>query len=119
MRFLVIIMVMVSALGCSSPWVKPAAQAELKEQYQEGKVYKLKKDIVVDTRRKLNKGTKVRIFFRFDPDWVKVYAYPHDQERVKVMPILAVYLIKDDLAEKPIRETLNQKLQELFQPAGS
>ncbi len=80
--------------ACSSPWVNPQKQKQLKKEYSH--IYTLKKEMRIDENRSLKKGSKVKVFFRHSSKWIKVYAYPANIERLKALPVLALFILKSD-----------------------
>jgi type II secretion system-associated lipoprotein len=88
--------------SCSS-FVNVEESAPKLKRYEK-KIYSLLKDIKHGGVISLKKGKKVKILFSLTDSWVKVYAYPAAEDRLKAKQTLILYLFDDDFPDAEYSE---------------
>jgi len=100
--------------------VKPTQQKELQNAYGKETQYILQKDLVLEGQRTIKKGSKVKAFLRFDKSWIKVYVYSAEENRLNAIPVLALFITKEELGEKAFIEAMfKEKFNQIFSAPGS
>lgn len=103
--------------SCSSPWLLPKQRQELNKKYAGDRVYSLKKTLVLEGRKTIVQGKKVKILFRYDDEWIKVYAYEEKVNRVEAIPVQALFLLRSDFENENFDEMkFQQNFQDYFLP---
>ena len=65
----------------------------------------------------IKKGEKVRIIITVGGDWIKVYVYRADEDRLLSRRNLALYLFEDDFPDKKYSpDFLREKIYEVVRP---
>ena len=92
------------AIACGSKLVRKEEVQRISKEY-EG-VYVIKERIDVGNFDTLNKGARVRIFFKTAGDYVSVYAYPYSQPREEANGKNILLLFEGDFPDKKFSEEL-------------
>lgn len=100
--------------SCGSRFIRKEEIQRLSKDY-EG-VYVLRESVETGNFESLNKGARVRIFFKAAADYVSVYAYPHSQQREEAEGKNILQLFESDFPDKKFsEEILRQRLSELIE----
>lgn len=100
--------------ACSSRLVKKEEIVRISKEYE--KVYVLKEKIDVGNFDSLNKGAKVRIFFKTSGDYVSIYAYPYSQPREEAVGKNILQLFESDFPNKKFSEqVLRERIAALLE----
>lgn len=101
-------------LACSSRFVKKEDIHRISKDYD--KVYALKERVEVGNFDSLNKGAKVKIYFKTAGDYISIYAYPYSQQREEAVGKNIMQLFETDFPDKKFSETaFRQKLATIFE----
>ncbi len=92
------------ALACGSKLVRKEEVQRISKDY-EG-VYVVKERIDVGNFDSLNKGARVKIFFKTAGDYVSVYAYPYSQPREEANGKNILQMFEGDFPGKKFSEEL-------------
>jgi len=92
------------AIACGSKLVRKEEVQRISKEY-EG-VYAVKERIDVGNFDTLNKGARVRIFFKTAGDYVSVYAYPYSQPREEANGKNILQMFEGDFPNKKFSEEL-------------
>lgn len=99
---------------CSSRLVKKEEIQRISKDYE--KVYSLKERVEIGNFDSLNKGAKVKIYFKTTGDYISIYAYPHSQAREEAVGKNVLQLFETDFPEKKFSETVfRSRLAGLFE----
>jgi type II secretion system-associated lipoprotein len=102
--------------GCGKHLVLPEKRPLLNERYAKNKEYILRKKLEPRSEFLLSKGTRVKIFFKYAREWIKVYAYKSTLDRLNASPVLAIFITKKEARnEKFDPEEFDRKFYEIFQ----
>ncbi len=100
----------ISFLACSS-FVKEEDMPVLKKL--EDNTYVLKKDVNI-AGELVPKGREVKVVIVAADDWLKVYSYPADGDKLKAKRTLILYVFEDDFKnEKYSFEGFEKRLSEI------
>jgi type II secretion system-associated lipoprotein len=109
-----ILLVFLPLLYCSSRFVKKEEVLRISKDYD--KVYSLKERMEVGNFDSLNKGAKVKIYFKTAGDYISIYAYPHSQAREEAVGKNVLQLFDTDFPDKKFsEEVFRQKLAMSFE----
>lgn len=100
-----LLLVFSMSLSCSS-FIKDEHMPPLKKL--EKKTYVMKKDVKI-AGTLVPKGREVKVVIVAGDDWVKVYSYPADGDKLKAKRTLILYLFEEDFKEKEYRFPVFQK----------
>lgn len=101
-------------LYCSSRFVKKEEVQRISKDYE--KVYALKERVEVGNFDSLNKGAKVKIYFKATGEYISIYAYPHSQAREEAVGKNILQLFDTDFPDKKFsEEVFRQRLSLLFE----
>jgi type II secretion system-associated lipoprotein len=101
-------------LYCTSRLVKKEDIQRISKDYD--KVYSLKERVEVGNFDSLNKGAKVKIYFKATGDYISIYAYPYSQPREEAVGKNVMQLFESDFPDKQFKEEVfKQKLATLFE----
>lgn len=103
--FSLLIVALVAA--CGSKLVRKEEVQRISKDY-EG-IYVIKERIDVGNFDSLNKGARVRIFFKTAGDYVSVYAYPYSQPREEANGKNILQMFEGDFPDKKFNEELLRK----------
>ncbi len=93
--------------ACGSKLVRKEEVQRISKDY-EG-IYVVKERIDVGNFDSLNKGARVKIFFKTAGDYVSVYAYPYSQPREEANGKNILQMFEGDFPEKKFSEELLRK----------
>jgi type II secretion system-associated lipoprotein len=115
MRFFSIFLISVisvSAVSCSS-FIIDSDYASLREL--EAYTYVLQKDVLNNREVVMKKGSVVKVVLKSDSTWVKVYAYPAEEDTLVSTRSLILFIFDDEFPDKLFkREFFDQKFAEYF-----
>jgi type II secretion system-associated lipoprotein len=101
-------------VACGSRFVKKEEIQRISKDY-EG-VYVLRQRVETGNFDSLNKGARVKIFFKAAGDYVSVYAYPYSQPREEAVGKNILQLFEGDFPDKKFNEALlRERLAELLE----
>jgi type II secretion system-associated lipoprotein len=101
-------------VACGSRFVKKEEIQRISKDY-EG-VYVLRERIETGNFDSLNKGARVKIFFKAAGDYVSIYAYPYSQPREEAVGKNILQLFEGDFPDKKFSEALlRQRISELVE----
>lgn len=101
-------------VACGSRFVKKEEIQRISKDY-EG-VYVLRERVETGNFDSLNKGARVKIFFKAAGDYVSVYAYPYSQPREEAVGKNILQLFEGDFPDKKFNEALlRERLAELLE----
>ncbi|GAB4443483.1 MAG: hypothetical protein OHK0011_25760 [Turneriella sp.] len=101
-------------VACGSRFVKKEDIQRISKDY-EG-VYVLRERVETGNFDFLNKGARVKIFFKAAGDYVSIYAYPYSQPREEAEGKNILQLFEGDFPDKKFSEAfLRQRLAELIE----
>jgi len=113
-KWIPILFIILTALSCSSRFVKKEEVQEFSKDYE--KIYLLKKKIEVGNFETLNENAKVRIYFKTTGDYISVYAYPYSQNREEAVGKNILQLFDTDFPNKKFDpQVLKEKLAMLIE----
>jgi len=102
------------AFSCSGKFVRKEEIQKIAADYTG--VYALKEKIDIGNRDSLNKGAKVKIYFKTSGEFVSVYAYPYSQSREEAVGKNILQLFQADFPNKKFNETVfRERLGELIE----
>lgn len=107
MRRTFVVLVASLALGllaCGSRFIRKEEIQRISKDY-EG-VYVLRERVETGNFDSLNKGARVKIFFKAAGDYVSVYAYPSSQSREEAVGKNILQLFESDFPDKKFSEEL-------------
>ena len=93
--------------ACGSKLVRKEEVQRISKDY-EG-IYVVKERIDVGNFDSLNKGARVKIFFKTAGDYVSVYAYPYSQPREEANGKNILQMFEGDFPDKKFSEELLRK----------
>ncbi|HNJ66563.1 MAG TPA: type II secretion system-associated lipoprotein [Turneriella sp.] len=109
-----ILLMFLPLLYCSSRFVKKEEIQRISKDYE--KVYSLKERVEVGNFDSLNKGAKVKIYFKATGEYISIYAYPFSQVREEAVGKNILQLFDTDFPDKKFsEEVFRQKLSLLFE----
>ncbi|HNX58092.1 MAG TPA: hypothetical protein PKK43_03265 [Spirochaetota bacterium] len=115
MRFFHVILISaatVCIVSCSS-FVLDTDFASVREL--ESNTYILQKDVLNNRQVVMAKGKSVKIFVKSDTTWVKVYAYPSEEDILTSKRSLVLYIFDDEFPDKLFkRDYFDRKFAEYF-----
>jgi type II secretion system-associated lipoprotein len=115
MRFFSVILIAVISgfvVSCSS-FIIDSDYASLREL--EANTYVLQKDVLNNREVVMKKGSVVKIVLKTDSTWVKVYAYPAEEETLVSKRSLVLFIFDDEFPDKLFkRDFFDQKFAEHF-----
>ncbi len=97
-----ITLAMISGIACGSRFVKKDEVVKISKDYE--KVFVLKERIDIGNFESLNKGAKMRIYFKATGEYVSVYAYPYSQPREEAQGKCILQLFETDFPNKKFSE---------------
>lgn len=101
-------------LYCTARFVRKEDIQRISKDYE--KVYALKERVEVGNFDSLNKGAKVKIYFKTAGEYISIYAYPHSQPREEAVGKNIMQIFEGDFPDKKFSETLfREKLATLFE----
>jgi len=108
--FLILLMI-----SCSGKFVRKEELQKIAADYTG--VYSIKEKIDIGNRDSLNKGAKIKIYFKTSGEFVSVYAYPYSQSREEAVGKNILQLFQTDFPNKKFsdsvfRERLNELIEE-------
>lgn len=107
---LLAVMMSFSFLACAS-FVEDEDMPVLKKL--EDNIYVLKKDINISGQL-VPKGREVKVVIVAGDDWLKVYSYPADADKLKAKRTLILYVFEEDFKEEKYSyEVFEKKLSEI------
>jgi len=113
LRVLVSCLLLVS-VACGSRFIKKEDIQRISKDY-EG-VYVLRERVETGNFDSLNKGARVKIFFKAAGDYVSVYAYPYSQPREEAVGKNILQLFEGDFPDRKFSEEfLRQRIGELVE----
>lgn len=90
--------ILFASVACGSRFVKKEEVVKFSKDYE--KVYMLKERIDIGNFESLNKGAKMRIYFKATGEYVSVYAYPYSQPREEAQGKCILQLFETDFPNK-------------------
>ena len=100
--------------ACGSRFIKKEEIQRISKDY-EG-VYVLRERVETGNFDSLNKGARVKIFFKAAGDYVSVYAYPYSQPREEAVGKNILQLFEGDFPDKKFsEELLRQRISDLVE----
>ena len=99
---LLLLTALFAAAGCGSRFVKKDDVVKVSKDYE--KIYVLKERIDIGNFESLNKGAKVRIYFKTTGEYVSVYAYPYSQPREEAQGKSILQLFETDFPNKKFND---------------
>lgn len=100
--------------ACGSRFIKKEEIQKISKDY-EG-VYVLRESVETGNFDSLNKGARVKIFFKAAADYVSIYAYPYSQPREEAVGKNILQLFEGDFPEKKFSEALlRQRIGDLVE----
>ncbi|MBV6492152.1 MAG: hypothetical protein LDLANPLL_00143 [Turneriella sp.] len=113
-KWIPILFIILTALSCSSRFVKKEEVQKFSKDYE--KIYLLKKKIEVGNFETLNENAKVRIYFKTTGDYISVYAYPYSQNREEAVGKNILQFFDTDFPNKKFDpQVLKEKLAMLIE----
>lgn len=101
-------------MACGSRFVKKEEIQRISKDY-EG-VYVLRERVETGNFDSLNKGARVKLFFKAAGDYVSVYAYPYSQSREEAVGKNILQLFESDFPDKKFSEALlRQRINDLVE----
>ena len=101
-------------IACGSRFVKKDEVVKISKDYE--KVYVLKERIDIGNFESLNKGAKMRIYFKATGEYVSVYAYPYSQPREEAQGKCILQLFEADFPNKKFSEqVLRERIAALLE----
>ncbi len=101
-------------MACSSKLVRKEEIQRISKEY-EG-VYVIKDRVDVGNFDNLNKGARVKVFFKTAGDYVSVYAYPYSQPREEAVGKNILQLFDTDFPDKKFsEEVLKQRIAQVVE----
>ena len=111
---LFLLLVYLPFLGCSSRLIKKEEMQRISKDYE--KIYVLKERVEIGNFDTLNKGAKLRIYFKAAGEYITVYAYPHSQPREEAVGKNIMQIFEGDFPDKKFREDIfRQKIATLLE----
>ena len=92
--FTALLIFLLPLIHCSSRLVKKEEIQRISKDYE--KVYSLKERVEIGNFDSLNKGAKVKIYFKTTGDYISIYAYPHSQAREEAVGKNVLQLFEAD-----------------------
>lgn len=81
----------------------------------ESSTYVLQKDVLNNRQVVMAKGKSVKIFIKSNTTWVKVYAYPSEEDILESKRSLVMYIFDDEFPDKLFkRDYFDSKFAEYF-----
>ncbi len=99
-----IVTTLMGGMACGSRFVKKEEVVKISKDYE--KVFVLKERIDIGNFESLNKGAKMRIYFKATGEYVSVYAYPYSQPREEAQGKCILQLFEADFPNKKFSEQL-------------
>lgn len=99
-----LISVAVFSLYCGSRFVKKEEVHRISKDYE--KVYVLKERIDIGNFDSLNKGAKIRVYFKTTGEYISVYAYPYSQPREEAQGKCILQIFESEFPDKKFKEEL-------------
>ncbi|MFO1479490.1 MAG: type II secretion system-associated lipoprotein [Turneriella sp.] len=100
--------------ACGSRFIKKEEIQRISKNY-EG-VYVLRERVETGNFDSLNKGARVKIFFKAAGDYVSIYAYPYSQPREEAVGKNILQLFESDFPDKKFsEEVLRQRISDLVE----
>jgi type II secretion system-associated lipoprotein len=99
---LLILIASIAGMACGSRFVKKDEVVKFSKDYE--KVFVLKERIDIGNFESLNKGAKMRIYFKATGEYVSVYAYPYSQPREEAQGKCILQLFETDFPNKKFSE---------------
>lgn len=110
--YTLLLVVLLLTTACSSKLVRKEEIQRISKDF-EG-VYVIKERIDVGNFDNLNKGARVKVFFKTAGDYVSVYAYPYSQPREEAVGKNILQLFDTDFPDKKFsEEVLRQKIAQV------
>lgn len=110
-----LIAISILTLQCGSAFIRKADVKDLSKNY-EGE-YSVRERIDVGNFENLNKGARVKIFFKSTGDYVTVYAYPYSQAREEAVGKNILQLFEQDFPERKFSaQYIEERLAILIEP---
>lgn len=106
-RFWLPLLLLLLAPGCSSKFVKKESIQRISKEYED--VYVLRERVETGNFDSLNKGARVKIYFKAAGDYVSVYAYPYSQPREEASGKNILQLFEGDFPDKKFSEEILKK----------
>lgn len=102
-------------LECGSAFIRKSDVKDLSKNY-EGE-YSVRERIDVGNFENLNKGARVKIFFKTTGDYVTVYAYPYSQAREEAVGKNILQLFEQDFPDRKFStKYIEERLALLIEP---
>lgn len=101
---LFIVIALIAGIGCGSRFVKKEEVVKFSKEYD--KVYTLKERIEIGNFETLNKGAKMRIYFKTTGEYISIYAYPYSQPREEAQGKCILQVFETDFPDKKFKDQI-------------
>jgi len=110
-----VFLAVIALCACGSKFVRKDDIHRISKDY-EG-IYVLKQTVEIGNFDSLNKGAKIRIYFKATGDYISIYAYPYSQVREEAVGKNIMQIFESDFPDGQFsEEKFREKLGSMVEP---